>query len=1017
MTASDCGKMIATKGREKNESGAWPHSDCSRLSATTRKRLKDMRIGSWNVRCQTYRPGGLQKLTNELKKAKIDVAAIQESGYTKNAQNSRYNGYTTFHSSNSRDHVLGTAFLVARGKEHLVLDFRKVNERLCVLRLKGRFKNYSLINVHAPHNESTEADKDDYYEALATAYDELPAHDIKIVVGDFNAKVGKEEVFRPTIGRYSLHDNTNENGQRMIFFAAERNLVVKSTFYKHKSRHLATWKHPNDNLPANQIDHLLISGRHLTDVIDVKTCWKANVDSDHYLVVSTLRAHLARFHNGNRETVRRYAVGRLRDPQIAATFAQNISTKLRQLQQAQSGDTPTDWQAVSEVINHEATSTLGYQSLNDFKTWFDAECANVTDEKNAARLVWETARTREQKVMAREHYKELRKEEKRVHRRKKKELENRTLLELERMRSANESRKFYKRINNQRKGFNPRMTMCRAANGTLLTAKHDVLERFKEHFRALYNGDSEVTFDDDVSTLSDDGRIVPAPTLEEVSGAIHSLKNNKASGPDNIPAELLKMGGEELPKVMHEIVERIWNTEKIPEEWLEGALIPLHKKGDKLVCENYRGIALLNTAYKVFAKVLFDRLSPRAETVIGEYQCGFRRDRSTTDQLFNLRLILQRGREFQTQTYHLFIDFKQAYDRTKRNELYVAMKELGFETKLIRLVKATLDGTRCRVKVQNDLSDEFAVGEGLKQGDGLSCLLFNLALEIAMRRAGIQTNKTLANGTSQVLGFADDLDLASRTHAATVDTFTNLKPQGERMGLMINESKTKYMKTTPLSVAGQQGNSISIGEFNLEVVDEFTYLGALIRSDGDTTPEIQRRVMAASRCYFGLNKQLRSKLLSKKTKCQIYKTLIRPVLLYGCESWTVKRSDELMLLTFERKVLRTIFGAVREGERWRIRYNFELERDFGEPNIVAVVKVQRLGWAGHLARMDESRAPSTLFRNIPEGRRGVGRPKMRWIDGVESDLRTLGIKSWQTVAKDRRRWKGVLDQARAHKWL
>ena len=483
MTASDCGKFIATKVRENRNNGARPHSDCSRLSATTRKRLKDMRIGTWNVRCQTHRPGGLTKLTNELKKAKIDFAAIQESGYNKYAQTSRYNGYTTFHSSNSRDHVLGTAFLVARKYEHLVLDFRKVNERLCVLRIKGRFKNYSLVNVHAPHNESSETDKDDYYELLAKTYDDLPAHDIKIVLGDFNAKVGKEEVFRPTNGRYSLPDETNENGQRMIYYAAERNLVVKSSFHQHKSRHLATWKHPNDNLSPNQIDHLLISGRHLTDVIDVKTCWRANVDSDHYLVVSTLRAHLARFHNGQRETVRRYAVDKLRDPQIAKTYAENISTKLQQLQQAQPAVTPPDWQSVSEVIKQEATNTLGYQSPNDFNTWFDAECANVTDRKNAAQLEKETARTRKQKVAADAKYKKLRKEEKRLHRRKKRELEDETLLQLERLCSANESRKFYKRINNQRKGFNPRMIICRAVNGTLLTAKPFVLERFKDHLR------------------------------------------------------------------------------------------------------------------------------------------------------------------------------------------------------------------------------------------------------------------------------------------------------------------------------------------------------------------------------------------------------------------------------------------------------------------------------------------------------------------------------------------------------
>lgn len=199
-----------------------------------------MRIGTWNVQSQTYRPGGLRKLTAQLKDSRIDIAAIQESAYNKDAQNTRYNGYTIYHSSNRREHVLGTAFLVANRLQHLVLNFLPVDERMCVLRLKGRFKNYSIINVHAPHNEADDADKDAYYEKLGKTYHELPAHDIKLVIGDFNAKVGKEEVFRPTIGKYSLHETTNENGQRMIFFAAERDLTVKSTFHQHKSRHLAT---------------------------------------------------------------------------------------------------------------------------------------------------------------------------------------------------------------------------------------------------------------------------------------------------------------------------------------------------------------------------------------------------------------------------------------------------------------------------------------------------------------------------------------------------------------------------------------------------------------------------------------------------------------------------------------------------------------------------------------------------------------------------------------------------------
>ena len=134
--------------------------------------------------------------------------------------------------------------------------------------------------------------------------------------------------------------------------------------------------------------------------------------------------------------------------------------------------------------------------------------------------------------------------------------------------------------------------------------------------------------------------------------------------------------------------------------------------------------------------------------------------------------------------------------------------------------------------------------------------------------------------------------------------------------------------------------------------------------------------------------------------------------MYGCESWILKKSDERQLLAFERKVLRTIFGGVREGEAWRLRYNFELHRIFEEPDIVGLVKTQRLRWAGHLARMEEDRAPAVLFRSNPEDKRSRGRPKVRWIDGVEQDLRTLGVTNWQNLAQNRAEWKSVLDQAK-----
>jgi hypothetical protein len=150
----------------------------------------------------------------------------------------------------------------------------------------------------------------------------------------------------------------------------------------------------------------------------------------------------------------------------------------------------------------------------------------------------------------------------------------------------------------------------------------------------------------------------------------------------------------------------------------------------------------LNVTYKVFAKILYDRLLPHSNAAVQHYQAGFQ---STTDQLFALRQILEKLNEFNIRTHHLFIDFKAAYDTIIRNEVCVGMSELNFHTKLIRLTKATLTIVTCSVKIQNDCPEPFETRQGLRQGDVFSSLLFNVVLEVIVRRANLQTTGTIYN--------------------------------------------------------------------------------------------------------------------------------------------------------------------------------------------------------------------------------------------------------------------------------
>jgi hypothetical protein len=156
---------------------------------------------------------------------------------------------------------------------------------------------------------------------------------------------------------------------------------------------------------------------------------------------------------------------------------------------------------------------------------------------------------------------------------------------------------------------------------------------------------------------------VPEPSAAELEVAIRKMKSYKAPGSDQIPAELIQAGwGGTLHSEIYKLIMLFWNKEELPHQWKESIVVPIHKKGNTTDCSNYRGISLLSTSYKILSNILLSRLIPYADEIIGDHQCGFRRNRSTTDQNFYIRQILEKKWEHNGTVHQLFIDFKKAYD-------------------------------------------------------------------------------------------------------------------------------------------------------------------------------------------------------------------------------------------------------------------------------------------------------------------------------------------------------------------
>ena len=162
---------------------------------------------------------------------------------------------------------------------------------------------------------------------------------------------------------------------------------------------------------------------------------------------------------------------------------------------------------------------------------------------------------------------------------------------------------------------------------------------------------------------------------------------------------------------------------------------------------------------------------------------------------------------------------------------------------------------------------------------------------------------------------------------------------------------------------------------------------------------------------------MKSRALNRSSELKIYKNLIRRVVTYGCEAWTLTNWDEEYLRIFERRILRKIFGPVQDEDgSWRIRMNHERCELIESADIVRFIK-SRIAWLEHVMWMDEKRICKRVLEWKPIGRRIRGRPRKRWIEDIEEDIQTLGIRGWRKLCKERVEWKRITEKAKTHSGL
>jgi len=313
--------------------------------------------------------------------------------------------------------------------------------------------------------------------------------------------------------------------------------------------------------------------------------------------------------------------------------------------------------------------------------------------------------------------------------------------------------------------------------------------------------------------------------------------------------------------------------------------------------------------------------------------------------------------------------------------------EFGIPKKIVNLIKMSLTETYSRVRAGKNVSDRFPIRNGLKQGDGLSPMLFNFALEYTIRRVHLNQDGLKLNGTHQLLAYADDVNILVGSIHTLKENAEALIAATREIGLEVSADKTKYMVMSRDQNA-ERIHSVRTDNSTFERVEEFKYLGTALTNQNSTAEEMKSRLRSGGACCHSVQNLLFSRLLFKNLKIKMYRNIILPVVLYRCETWLLTIREERKLRVFENMVLRRMFGPRMDeitGE-WRRLRDEELNDLYSSPNIVRVIKSRRMRWAVHVARVGEERGVYRVLVGKPERKRPLGRHRHRLVNNIRRTL-------------------------------
>lgn len=396
------------------------------------------------------------------------------------------------------------------------------------------------------------------------------------------------------------------------------------------------------------------------------------------------------------------------------------------------------------------------------------------------------------------------------------------------------------------------------------------------------------------------------------------------------------------------------------------------------------------------------RLRECVEDKLGEWQCGFRPSRSTSDLIFCMKMIIEKTWEFDNKCYIALLDLEKAFDRVPRQHLWKIMQKVEYDIppKLWKAIVGMYRDCKSCVRSHTGTGPWFDVKTGVRQGSALSPLLFILLMDQVLKQSTLGTQME-----GLTFAFADDVGIAARSPEELQQSLNTWCKVLAANGLRLNEAKSEIMQVARIPTVGVH---LYANGSELKVVEKIKYLGVAFDCTAANDTAVRDRINQFTRNVGFLYPLLKDRYVPRASKVSIYKTILRPVLTYGCENWTLTAYLKNTLQAAEMRVLRLIKGVtIRDKLR-----SEDIRAELGVKGVLQFVEESQLRWFGHIKRMADERLPLQLLQWRPDSVRPRGRPRKRWTDNIKEAAINRGttLKNIERsrLYLDRGTWRGFV---------